>query len=105
MQTIRVRPNGFRVVFTTPVDPDDRGRSGVVPAGALPLRVHGRYGSPELDRTTVKVESVDVSADGHRVDLTTAPLVKDRVYMMTASGVRSARRGGAGEPGGGVHGE
>jgi len=31
-----------------------------------------------------------VSPDGLSVDLTTSPLVKDRVYLLTADGVRSA---------------
>ena len=39
-RSIHVRPRGFRLVFTAPVDRRDRGRPGVVPAGALSLRVH-----------------------------------------------------------------
>src|SRR5204863_233654 len=51
----------------------------------------GAYGSPELDRTTVKVDRVDVSRDGLSAELTTGALVKDRVYLLTANGVRSAK--------------
>jgi hypothetical protein len=43
-----------------------------------------------LDRAGVRVERVEVSADGRSVELTTAPLVADRVYLIDASGVRSA---------------
>ena len=50
----------------------------------------GSYGSPELDRTSVKVDHVTVSNDGLSVELTTPPLVKDRVYLISAPGVRSA---------------
>ena len=64
----------------------------------------GAYGSPELDRAAVKVEKVEVSADGKSVELTTAPLVKDRVYLLTAN-VRSAIGGDAGPPDRGVHAE
>ena len=46
-------------------------------------------GSPELDRASVKIEKVEVAADGKSVELTTAPLMKDRVYLLTAK-VRSA---------------
>jgi hypothetical protein len=37
------------------------------------------------------VERVALSADGLGVELTTSPLVKDRVYLVGAPGVRSAR--------------
>jgi mono/diheme cytochrome c family protein len=94
VQSIHVLPRGFRLVFTAPVDR----RTASDPA-AYRLEHHryeytGAYGSPELDRTAVKVERAAVSADGRSVDLTTAPLVKDRVYMITAAGVRSTK----GEP-------
>ena len=38
----------------------------------------------------MKIEKVDVSADGLSAELTTAPLVKDRVYLVSVPGVRSA---------------
>ena len=85
------------------------------PAARLPRRVHrpGRRGDGRATRRrtswsitatstraltarrswtapTVKVERVEVSADGLSVELTTAPLVKDRVYLLTRAGVRSA---------------
>jgi len=37
------------------------------------------------------VEPASVTADGLSVELTTAPLVKDRVYMIAAPGIRSAK--------------
>src|SRR5207249_3409041 len=50
----------------------------------------GAYGSPELDRTRVPLARVEVSADGRSVELIMPPLVKDRVYLIQAEGVRSA---------------
>jgi mono/diheme cytochrome c family protein len=91
MQTIRARPNGFRVVFTAPVDPKTAGDPASYRLEHYRYEYTGAYGSPELDRTAVKVEAVHVSRDGLSAELTTAPLVKDRVYLLTASGVRSAR--------------
>jgi hypothetical protein len=35
----------------------------------------------------VTVERADVSADGRSVELTTSPLVRDRVYMIEVSGI------------------
>ena len=36
------------------------------------------------------MEKAEVSADGLSVDLTTGPLVRDRVYLVSVPGVRSA---------------
>jgi hypothetical protein len=89
MRTIQARPRGFRIVFTTPVE----GRLAADPKSYRLERYRyeytGAYGSPELDRTAVAVERATPSADGLTVELTTAPLVKDRVYLLAAPGVRS----------------
>ena len=90
MRTIRARPNGFHVVFTSPVDPKTATDPASYRLEHYRYEYTGAYGSPELDRTTVKVEAVHVSRDGLSAELTTAPLVKDRVYLLTATGVRSA---------------
>ena len=94
MQSIHVRPRGFRIAFTAPVDPKTAADPASYKLEHYRYEYTGAYGSPELDRTALKVERAEVSADGRTVDLTTAPLVTDRVYMITAAGVRSAR----GEP-------
>jgi mono/diheme cytochrome c family protein len=94
MQSIHVRPHGFRIVFTAPVD---KVRAGAVASYKLEsyrYEYTGSYGSPELDRATVKVEKAEVATDGKSVELTTAPLVKDRVYLVSVPGVRAA----TGEP-------
>jgi hypothetical protein len=90
IQSIRVLPRGFRVVYTRPV-----ARQSATDAASYRLERYryeytGAYGSPELDRTAVSVERVALSEDGRSVELTTAPLVKDRVYLISAPGVRSA---------------
>jgi mono/diheme cytochrome c family protein len=94
MQRIRVRPRGFRVVFTKPVDRVTAANPASYRLEHYRYEYTGAYGSPELDRTAVKVERAEVSADGLSVELTTPPLVKDRVYLFTVGAVRSAN----GEP-------
>jgi hypothetical protein len=42
----------------------------------------------------VAVERVELAADGQSAELSVAPLVRDRVYLIQARGVRSAN----GEP-------
>jgi hypothetical protein len=90
MRSIHARPQGFRVVFTAPVD----GRTASDPASFRLERYRyeytGAYGSPELDRSRVEVGRAAVSADGRSVELLTSPLVKDFVYLVSAPGVRSS---------------
>ncbi len=90
MQSIHVRPRGFRVVFTTPVDKANAGAVASFKLESYRYEYTGAYGSPELDRAAVKVEKVEVAADGLSVDMTTATLVKDRVYLVSMPGVLSA---------------
>jgi glucose/arabinose dehydrogenase/mono/diheme cytochrome c family protein len=92
MTTIRVRPNGFRIVFTAPVDPKTAGNPASYRLEHYRYEYTGAYGSPELDRTNLKVEHVAILPNGLSVELTTSALVKDRVYLLTANGVRSAKK-------------
>jgi len=94
MKDIRVRPDGFRVTFTTPVDPKTASDPAGYAVEHYRYEYTGAYGSPELDRTRVAVVAADVAADGRSVDLTLPPLVKDRVYMITPRAARSPK----GEP-------
>lgn len=91
MQTIHVRPRGFRIVFTAPVDKATAANPASYHLEHYRYEYTGAYGSPELDRTTVPVERVVVAEDGLSAELTTAALVKDRVYLITPRGVRSAK--------------
>ncbi len=92
MQSIHVLPDGFRIVFTKPANKDWGANPKAYKLESYRYEYTGAYGSPELDRATVKIEKVEVSADGLSVELTTAPLVKDRVYLLTLDdGFRSAK--------------
>jgi len=91
MRDIRVLPKGFRVTFTTPVDPKTAGDAASYGVEYYRYEYTGSYGSPELDRTKVTVDSVSVAGDGRSADLMLPPLVKDRVYLVTPRGVKSAK--------------
>jgi cbb3-type cytochrome oxidase cytochrome c subunit/glucose/arabinose dehydrogenase len=91
MQSIHIRPHGFRVVFTAPVAPESV-RISSFQIEKYRYEYTGAYGSPELDRTRVRVERVTLSADGRSVELTADPLVKDRVYLISALGIRSLQK-------------
>jgi hypothetical protein len=94
MRDVNALPKGFRVNFTTPVDPKTASDPSAYAVEHYRYEYTGSYGSPELDRTRDAVESARVSADGRSVDLTLPPLVKDRVYLIAPRGVKSVK----GEP-------
>jgi mono/diheme cytochrome c family protein/glucose/arabinose dehydrogenase len=90
IQSIQVLPHGFRLRFTTPVDPATARALASYQVEHYRYEYTGAYGSPELDRTRLDIQGVSLQADGRTVDLTTAALVKGRVYALSARGVRSA---------------
>jgi len=94
IREIRARRDGFRLMFTSPVDPKTASDPASYLGELYRYEYTGAYGSPELDRTRAAIEKAAVAADGRSVDLTLPPLVKDRVYLITSKGVKSAK----GEP-------
>ncbi len=88
MKEIKALPRGFRVVFTRPAAAAD---AAAFMVEHYRYEYTGSYGSPELDRVRVAVESVVFAADGMSADLTLPPLVADRVYMIAARGVKSPK--------------
>jgi hypothetical protein len=91
IQSIHVLPGGFRLQFTTPAAPDTARDRASYQIEHYRYEYTGAYGSPELDRTSVPIEKVEVAADGRSVTLTTASLVRDRVYLISAAGLRSTK--------------
>jgi glucose/arabinose dehydrogenase/mono/diheme cytochrome c family protein len=89
METIRALPGGFRILFTEAPASESALAAASYRVERYRYEYTGAYGSPELDRTDVPVERVEPSAGGRGVDLLLPPLVKDRVYRITAAGVRS----------------
>jgi hypothetical protein len=91
IQSIHVRPQGFRLVFTRSVDAQTARQVASYQIDHHRYEYTGAYGSPEFDRTRLTIDRADVAADGRTVDLTTGPLIKGRVYLLAARGVRSPR--------------
>jgi mono/diheme cytochrome c family protein len=89
IQSIHVLPRGFRVVYTRPVTRPSASDPASYRVERYRYEYTGAYGSPELERTGVNVARVSLSEDGRSAELTTSPLVKDRVYLISIPGVRS----------------
>lgn len=91
MHSINVRPQGFRLNFTMPVDVQTATAAAAYSIEHYRYEYSGAYGSPELDRTPLVIEKVELAPDRRSVELHTAALTKDRVYMINATGVKSDR--------------
>jgi cytochrome c551/c552 len=89
MQRVHIQPQGFRIVFTKPIDVATAGKLDSYHIEHYRYEYTGAYGSPELDRTRLAIQQVRVQPDGKTVDLLTALLSKDRVYAISAPGIRS----------------
>jgi glucose/arabinose dehydrogenase/mono/diheme cytochrome c family protein len=89
IQSLHVRPQGFRMVFTRPVNPKTARDPASYHIEHYRYEYTGAYGSPELDRTSVAVREVKLAADGRSAELTVASLVRGRVYLVSAPAVRS----------------
>lgn len=89
IQSMHVRPSGFRLRFTKPIAAEPARQPASYAIEHYRYEYTGAYGSPEMDRTTVKIERIDVANDGLAVDLTTDHLIEGRIYSITASGVKA----------------
>jgi glucose/arabinose dehydrogenase/cytochrome c551/c552 len=91
IHSIHARPRGFRLVFTRAVDERTSRALASYRIEHYRYEYTGAYGSPELERTRLPIRRALLGADGGTVDLETAPLVRGRVYAISAAGVRSAK--------------
>lgn len=88
VKEMRALPDGFELVFTEPVDPV----SAAMPAYALTsftYLYHHRYGSEEIDKKEVPIDSIAVAADGLSVRLATKGLREGYVHELRMPALRS----------------
>ncbi len=74
IQHMRVRPKGFRLTFTRPVNVVRAAMPGAFRLESYTYELHEAYGSAEIQRMPVNVDAIAVSADGKTVDLEVSPL-------------------------------
>jgi len=89
IQTMRVRPDGFVLTFTQPVDPNTAADPGSYRLSTYTYIYQSKYGSPEVDHTEPRIQAAEVAADGRRVHLKIEGLQIGHVHELHASGVRS----------------
>jgi hypothetical protein len=88
--TMRVRPDGFVLTFTAPVDPESAGNVASYTMETYDHIYQSAYGSPEVDQTRPTIKRAEVREDGMQVRLVIDGLVEGHIHELHASGVRSA---------------
>jgi hypothetical protein len=98
VQTMRARKDGFELTFTEPVDKTTATDPKSYTIQTYTYIYQSSYGSPEVDQTTPKIVSVDVSEDGKRVRLKIDKLQIGHVHELKLQGVRSKSDGALWNP-------
>lgn len=88
---MRVRPNGFELRFTQPVDRQTASQISSYRMETYTYIYQSNYGSPEVDKTDATITSATVSDDGLRVQLNIKGLQEGHVHELHLPGVRSAK--------------
>jgi glucose/arabinose dehydrogenase len=91
MRDVRVKPDGFEVSFTEPVDPKLAGDPASYSMESYSYIYRAEYGSPEVDQAKQAVTRARVSADGKTVRLTVDGMKVGSVHELHAKKVKSAR--------------
>ena len=94
VRTMSVRPDGFELAFTLPVDPAIASDPASYSMTTYTHHYRAAYGSPEIDHTTPVITKAVPSADGSSVRLRIEGMQVGHVHELHLPGVRSR----SGEP-------
>jgi hypothetical protein len=89
---VRAQPDGFRLRFTRPVDPERASRPESYVLQTYTYIYQQGYGSPEVDHTQPTVTAAEVAADGLSVRLRVQGLLQGHVHDFHLPGLTD--RGG-----------
>ena len=70
MKEIQALPDGFRIVFTMPVNLEQGANPSMYDITSFTYKYHNTYGSPAINVHEHVVSGVDISSDGMSVDIT-----------------------------------
>jgi len=94
IKEIRIQSNGFKIIFTKPVDTETASRAGNYVIETYTHNFGAGYGSPEVDHTNPTVKAVSLSKDHLSVHLVIEGMQESHIHDFDLSGIRSAQ----GEP-------
>ena len=90
---VEVRPDGFEVYFTAPVDRATAENPASWAVNSFIYKYHHIYGSPVIDQSARPVRAAIVSKDGRSVRIAVDSLRQWYVHEIRMSGVRAADGG------------
>jgi hypothetical protein len=89
IERIAIRPDGFLVTFTKPVDCQSAALSTSYRLSSYTHVYQEGYGSPEVDHTTPRIVHAEPAADLRSVRLVVDGVVRGHVHEFDCAGVRS----------------
>lgn len=90
MMAVRAMPDGFELEFTMPIDPASAEKLDSYEINSFLYKHFPVYGSPPVNRETLKIKGVQVSADRKKVRLVVDGLRPYYVHELNVEGIRSA---------------
>ncbi|TDE17641.1 plastocyanin/azurin family copper-binding protein [Dyadobacter psychrotolerans] len=91
MKNVRSMPDGFEIVFTSPVDKKSAADPESYKLNSFTYKYHHTYGSPIVNTKELSLKGIIVSEDGLKVRLVldTAALRKGYIHEIKAEGVKA----------------
>lgn len=89
IQTMRLAPSGFELIFTKPIEPASISDATAFSLQHYRYHYHATYGSPVIDNITAKVARTELSKDGKRLLLSVPDLVTGKIYELNLRGMRA----------------
>lgn len=89
IERVTITPNGFKLVFTKPVDAATGGAPATYQIKTFTHEYHAGYGGPEIDATAPAVKSVVVSEDGMSATIVLDAMIRGHVHSFDLGALRS----------------
>ncbi len=93
MRAVRAMPDGFEIEFTKPVDLKSAQDLASYNVESYLYKYHPVYGSPPVNKETLKVKGVKVSADGLKARIIVDNLRQYYIHTITLDGVKESGNG------------
>ncbi|MBC6366175.1 c-type cytochrome [Algoriphagus sp. AK58] len=90
MRTVKVKPDGFEIEFTKPVDKKSAENLGSYLVSSFTYKYFPVYGSPPVRLMEHEILGVEVSDDGRKVRIAVKDLQQFHVHKISLPGIREA---------------
>jgi hypothetical protein len=88
IETMRVKPDGFELHFTAPVDSASASDSGSYVLETFTHHYYAAYGGPEIEQAEQRIVSATPSADGLLVRIVVDKLIPGHIHELHLPGLR-----------------